>query len=191
VAWARSWSADGRYVAFSQLTYVGVFTSEAIIAAWDSFDPGTVLSLSPGIRDMNPDWHATSDPDLWVSQSLGAALPGEQVDLELVYGNRGTVAARTVQITEDLPPGLTFVSADPPPNATSPVLRWNKSTLPSGSGQSLIRLTVRLDAATSPGTTLAALVGITSATGEPDLDNNTTTGTVFVGKLGYLPVVTK
>ena len=28
VAWARSWSADGRYVAFSQLTWDGPITTD-------------------------------------------------------------------------------------------------------------------------------------------------------------------
>ena len=84
-------------------------------------------------------------PDLWVAQSRNAALPGEQVDLLLVYGNRGGVSASNVRITEQLPTGLTFLSADPPPAATSPVLRWDQSVLASNSGPSLIRITVRVD----------------------------------------------
>ena len=194
VAWARSWSADGRYVAFSQLTWDGPITTDATIEAWDSLIPGSIVPLSPGNRDTNPDWQATPDPDLWVSQSSSAALPGEQVDLELIYGNRGTVAARDVRITEELPAGLTFVSADPPPNATSPVLRWNKSTLPPSSSQSLIRITVRVDPATPPGTILTINAGIASDTSEPDLDNNTATGTLTIGQTqrrSYLPLVTK
>ncbi len=128
VVYARSWSVDGRYVGFSRLTWNGPITTDAIIAAWDSLVPSSIVSLSPGDRDTNPDWGATSD--LWVSQSRGAALPGEQIELLLVYGNQGSIAARNVRITEQLPAGLTFVSADPPPNATLPVLRWNKSILP-------------------------------------------------------------
>ena len=83
VVYARSWSADGRYVGFSQLTWDGPITTDAIIAAWDSLIPGSIVPLSPGNRDTNPDWQATPDPDLWVSQSSSAALPGEQVDLQL------------------------------------------------------------------------------------------------------------
>ena len=191
LVYARSWSADGRHVAFTRLTYDGPVTTEAIIAAWDSFNPSSIVRLSPGNRDTNPDWRATPDPDLWVSQSSSAALPGEQVELLLVYGNRGTVAARTVRITEQLPARLTFISADPPPNSTSPVLRWNKSTLPPSGNQSLIRITVRVNATTPLGTILTTNAGITSDTSEPDMDNNTANANLVVRWLGYLPLVIK
>jgi uncharacterized repeat protein (TIGR01451 family) len=190
-AWARSWSADGRYVAFSRLTFEGQYTTETIIAAWDSLAPNPIVRLSPGDRDLNPDWQATEHPDLWVTQARGSALPGQQVDLELAYGNQGSVAARNARITANLPAGLVFVNADPPPNATSPVLQWNKSSLPATGGSSRIRITVRVEPSVPVGTTLPTLAKIVSSSSELVLDNNTASAAVHVGWSSYLPLVSR
>ena len=189
LAWTGSWSADGRYIAFTRITTDLQNWSEGYIDALDMTIPDSVIRLSANGRDWRPDWGATSD--LWVSQSRGAALPGEQIELLLVYGNQGSIAARNVRITEQLPAGLTFVSADPPPNATLPMLRWNKSTLPPASGPSLIRITVRVDANTPLGATLTSTVAIASDANEGDLTNNSAAATVYVGRLSYLPLIAK
>ena len=189
VAWARSWSVDGRYVAFSRITFEGAIATESLIMAWDSFNSSGVFPLSPGDRDTNPDWQPTPDPDLWVAQSHHAGLPGKQIELVLTYGNRGAATARNVRVTEQLPAGLTFVSADPPPSATSPALRWTKSSLPASNNQTVIRITVQVDENASSGSVLALNAAIVSDTSEPDLDNNLAEATFFVGWQGYQPFV--
>lgn len=130
-------------------------------------------------------------PDLWVSQPRSAALPGEQVELLLVYGNRGGVSASNVRITEQLPTGLTFLSADPPPAATSPALRWDQSVLASNSGPSLIRITVRVDPTAALGNTLLSQVNIVSDTGELELANNSATSSTYIGRQSHLPLIVK
>lgn len=189
VAWARSWSVDGRYIAFSRITFDGSTATEGLILAWDSYDPGLVLPLSPGNRDTNPDWQTSPDPDLWVAQSRSAGLPGEEVELVLLYGNRGAATARNVRVTQTLPAGLTFVRADPPPSATTPALRWTKSSLPASNGQTAIRITVRVDEIAPLGSLLPSNAAIASDTSEPDLDNNSAAAGLYVGRVNYLPWV--
>ncbi len=63
-AWARSWSADGRYVSFTRLhlvLYNGVwYWDEAVLLANDTWVvwSDTPLELATGGRDWHPDWQA-------------------------------------------------------------------------------------------------------------------------------------
>lgn len=131
----------------------------------------------------------SAHPDLWINAVSGAALPGRQFQLDLSYGNRGGVAASVANVTLQLPPGLTFVSAAPPPSATAPILRWNLGTAAAQSGPQSIRVTVLVAASASPGSTLTATASIASDTTELELANNTSQGAVFAGSRGYLPVI--
>ena len=120
----------------------------------------------------------------------GAAPPGAQLHTVLDYGNRGGVDAQNGSVTLQLPAGLDFVSADPPPTATTPVLRWNLGDMPAFSQQT-IDLTLQVSASAPYGSTLNTSASIASDTAELETANNTASGSVFVGSRSWLPFVVR
>ena len=130
----------------------------------------------------------SAHPDLWVREVSGASPAGGLLRTALAYGNRGGVDAQGGSVTLPLPAQLTFVSADPPPTATTPVLRWDVGSLPAFS-QGTINLTLRMSASAPYGSTVSTTAAVTSATAELETANNTASGSVFVGSRGYLPLI--
>ncbi len=132
----------------------------------------------------------SAHPDIWVSQpAWQAAPPGRSFESTLVYGNRGGVAASSGRVTLQLPAELSFVSADPPPSATTPDLRWDVGALPAQSGPQTIRVTLQVAASAAGGTTVTTTARITSDTTELEQANNTAAGSVFIGSIRYMPVI--
>lgn len=132
----------------------------------------------------------SAHPDIWVSQpAWQAALPGRTFETTLTYGNRGGVAANGGQVTLQLPAQLSFVSANPPPSATTPTLRWDVGALPAQSGPQTIRVTLQVAASAAGGSTVTTAAGITSSTTELEQANNTAQGSVFIGSVRYMPVI--
>lgn len=132
----------------------------------------------------------SAHPDLWVQAPGAAARPGQQLVYTLGHGNRGGVEAEDVTLTLQLPPHLAFVSADPPPSATTPALRWDLASAPPFSGQT-IALTLQLSAAAAAGSTLNIPVSIAATTAELETGNNTAAGHLLVGSRTWLPLVLK
>lgn len=131
-------------------------------------------------------------PDIWVSQpAWQAALPGRTFETTLAYGNRGGVAASDGQVTLQLPAELSLVSADPPPTATTPTLRWEVGALPAQSGPQTIRVTLQMAATAAGGTTIATAASISSSSAELEQANNTAPGAVYIGSMRYLPAITR
>jgi hypothetical protein len=77
-AYVRSWSPDGRYVAFTQVSYVEYggqwYWTAAYLQAWDSANPGNTISLGPGDEEWYPDWQTT---DLQAPESAVEPLPAQ------------------------------------------------------------------------------------------------------------------
>jgi uncharacterized repeat protein (TIGR01451 family) len=129
-------------------------------------------------------------PDGWVGlTSPGAAPPGGEVMHTITYGNRGGVTGRNASITLQLPPQLTFVSADPPPSATTPGLRWDVGDLAGPSNPQTIRVTLRMAATAVRRTVVTTIATLVSDTAELEQANNTAQSTIFVGYLVRLPMV--
>lgn len=62
VAWPRSWSADGRYVGFSQISFINYqgnwYWNRGRLMAWDTAS-GTVTPIGSGTLDWMPGWETT------------------------------------------------------------------------------------------------------------------------------------
>ena len=75
-AWARSWSPDGRYVAFTRISFIQYqgnwYWTTAYLDAWDSTNPGNIMRLSSNGMDWNPDWQTA---DIWAPTSSLQSLP--------------------------------------------------------------------------------------------------------------------
>lgn len=77
-AWARSWSPDSRYVAFTRVAYVqqsgNWYWTTAYLDAWDSRNPANTMRLSSNGEDWNPDWQTM---DMQAPTSNVLALPAQ------------------------------------------------------------------------------------------------------------------
>ncbi len=132
----------------------------------------------------------SAHPDIWVGQPAWQAAPaGRTFEAAVTYGNRGGVAASGGQVTLQLPAELSFVSADPPPAATTPSLRWDVGALPAQSGPQTIRVTLQVAASAAGGSTVTTTARVTSSTTELEQANNTAQGSIYVGSVRYVPVI--
>ena len=111
--------------------------------------------------------------------------------LPLDYGNRGGRCAANGHVTLQLPAELIFVSADPPPATTSPILRWDVGDIAGQSAPQAILVTLRVASSVPPGATLPTTAQIASDTAEPEQTNNADAGAIYAGGLGYLPLVNR
>jgi uncharacterized repeat protein (TIGR01451 family) len=131
-------------------------------------------------------------PDTWVSQSgLGAASPGQKIVDVITHGNRGGVDASNGQVTLQLPPGLTFVSADPPPSQMPPNLAWDVGDLAAHGDPHTISTTLQVLPSVPAATTLTATAAITSETAELEQANNSDDTSVYVVHRVNLPMVVR
>jgi uncharacterized repeat protein (TIGR01451 family) len=78
-AWAGSWSPDGRYVAYTRISFIyyqgNWYWTTAYLDVWDSMNPWHYpIRLSDQGTDWNPDWQTT---DVWVPASSMNALPAQ------------------------------------------------------------------------------------------------------------------
>jgi Tol biopolymer transport system component len=185
-----------------------VFTTTAVTTGWThrwldlsawrgeqitiTFDVQNAADNAPAIVYLDEVTVGSTHPDLWTNQSgPPVAPPGTQLVQDITYGNRGGVRASNSRITVQLPPELSFVSAEPPPSATTPDLRWDTGDLVAQSGPETIRVTLQAAPRATPGATVIATAGIASDTAEIEQANNTAQAEVFIGYLVYLPVVTR
>ncbi len=72
-AWAHSWSPDGRYLAFTRISWIYYnrkwYWTAAYLDAWDGLNPMNTERLSTNGVDMNPDW-----------QTLERGIPASSID---------------------------------------------------------------------------------------------------------------
>ncbi len=77
-AWARSWSPDGRYVAFTRISFIqqggNWYWTYAYLDAWDAQNTWSTTRLSGNGADWYPDWQTT---DIWPPTSNVLPLPVE------------------------------------------------------------------------------------------------------------------
>lgn len=152
-----------------------VHQTEGKPAAWAALDEVTVGS---------------AHPDAWIGlDSRGAAPPDAQFAQAITYGNRGGVTASNGRVTLQLPPDLFFISADPPPSATTPELRWDVGDLAAGSGPEAIHVTLQVAPTATYGTSLVTTAAITGDTTEVEQANNSAQTLTFVGYRVYLPLI--
>ncbi|MGB3060974.1 MAG: DUF11 domain-containing protein, partial [Anaerolineae bacterium] len=127
-------------------------------------------------------------PDLWLSLAGPASTtPGATLIYTMTYGNRGGATAAGVTISDTLPAGLTFIRANPPPNAGTPALTWNLGNLAARSGP----FTIMIEARVPPTATTGSLINLaTAATITPEIEqgNNTAAMTTTLTSKIFLPI---
>lgn len=109
-------------------------------------------------------------PELVITKDDGKTLVSkdETVSYVIEFSNVGNATATNVTITDILPNGMTYISANPVPNSVvnnSPnpgetTLSWNIGNLLVGSGNFTITLNAKVDADVVPGTDLTNIVRV-------------------------------
>lgn len=94
---------------------------------------------------------------------------GEQLVYTLFYGNNGPSEAVNVVVSDQLPPEVTFLSADPAPSAGPNPLVWNLGSLEVGETGTI---EVRVEVPIGMTGTFTNHVTITTETPETDTTNN-------------------
>ncbi|WP_187276457.1 DUF11 domain-containing protein [Parahaliea maris] len=106
-------------------------------ASIDSIETNAVASpVAPANVTIN------SAPALTISKaaSVSQVTPGQRVSYTLTYENIGTDTASNLTLTDNLPPELTFISADSGAvfNPASGTVRWDIGTVDANDGGSVI-----------------------------------------------------
>ena len=112
--------------------------------------------------------------DLWLLKDGPSAVQlGETIDYTLRYGNGGNNTAPDHFVTDDLPAGVSFVSAVPPVSTrTNQHLRWNFGPIAPGE-EGAITVTVQVGTNVAlAGQTLWNVAHVGTSTNETDLTNN-------------------
>ena len=119
-------------------------------------------------------------PNVRVSKTGPARVTaGDQLTYTVTYDNNGDAAAQSVQITDTLPAGVTFVSASPVPTSQSgSTLTWDRGTVNAGASGS-ISIVVQVNATLANGAGLTNGVTISTATlGDIPTDNSSSWDTL-------------
>ncbi len=125
----------------ANVAMAGTITNTAEITAADQFDPNS----TPGNNDPTEDDQAsvtiTSEAfaDLSLTKTVSTATPGvgQDVNFTLTVRNGGPNAATGVTVQEQLPPGMTFVSATPTDAYNAVTGVWTIGSIAAGSTSTL------------------------------------------------------
>lgn len=122
---------------------------------------GAVRFLPPGLA-----------PGLTIEKSAAATVPsGANLTYSITYGNSGQLSANNVVISDPLPAGTTFVSADSGGTLVDGNVVFNVGTVPAGSAGLTVSFTVNVSA--PPGSSVnnnnytIAATGVTAVPGPP------------------------
>ena len=122
----RSWSPDGRYVAFSRITWIqqggNWYWTRAFLDAWDSANPSSTVRLSSTGLDWHPDWRST---DLQAPSSSVQALPAQSPAVFTVRWSGADTGGSglnsfDVQVRDGVARGPTCATTPPRPWPASP-----------------------------------------------------------------------
>lgn len=155
-------------------------TARFAVAADEVTPPAELQTEEQGSTDLKLSVHQ-KEADLGITKNVDEPLPniGGAITYGLSVINSGPDDATGVVVTDILPEGVTFVSADPAAEYNSASGVWTIGDLANGAVALLdIYVTANLDAGdTSPINTAT----VTSDTEDPNWDNNTASVTVEIG----------
>ncbi|MEM7798555.1 MAG: C25 family cysteine peptidase, partial [Chloroflexota bacterium] len=151
-------------------SYIG---SDHLLAATGSAGSRETIVANNRV-ELNTRTVAPDRADVAVSLSGPPVLVSNQtVIYEIIAENLGALDAGGAQLTLELPTGLSFVSADPPPSALNP-LSWDLGSLDSSEGATprLIRVTAQSGDLSSSAARLVASATVSTSTVEDITNNN-------------------
>ncbi|MGH9274388.1 MAG: hypothetical protein ACRDZU_07055, partial [Acidimicrobiales bacterium] len=133
-------------------------------------------ALAKAVRNITTDANAAFTTET-------TAKPGDTIEYRLTYTNSGPAAATTVEITDSIQAGQTYVtnscsnSCVPSGNPVSS-LKWTFPSIAGNGGSQVVTFQVTVDAGFGPGSTPIKNVGFVDTAQEPPKPSNETT--IFV-----------
>jgi uncharacterized repeat protein (TIGR01451 family) len=192
--WRIIWS-NAKFVAVQNVP-VGSGTSTFTLTANSSLGDWRVILFDPfggsvqQVASFTVIDAANPSADLSISKSTisGNVSAGGQAVFALQVNNGGPSNATTVQLTDDVPPDTTFVSfaqlTGPVFNCMNPMVGSNGSTICTigslGRGESATFIATYEVGAVSAGAVISNTASVSSATSDPNTDNNTSTAELEV-----------
>ncbi len=163
-------------------TYDGILTNTATVT------PANALETNPADNTAVPVTttiiYVPPIPDLWVNKAAPAyAQPSETAVYTVTWGNGGSLMADNSVLTDTLPDGVTFVSADPPQTSGPAPLVWNLGNI-APDQQGTITITTQVNAGLTDGTVLTNTAVITTESTENETGNNTAVAATTIYQLG-------
>lgn len=184
----NSWYIDfvmDTYTAPSFTFDVGVTNDLTTLSTISSIDNTIRISTTTPevtlINNVSSTSHDLDIVDVWVEKNvdLTAVLSGDTLTYTINYGNLGPDAAEDVMLTDLLPSGVTYISAQPIPLTTSPAYTWNFGTLaPLATGS--ITITGIVNNTVTAGDVLTNVAEITTTSIDIDPTNNIDTANSIV-----------
>ena len=150
-----------------------------------------VLSLAACVAFLGLAPSALAQPDLAVTKSCpSTAAAGSNVSFDVTILNVGNSDATTVSLTDPLPPGMTFVSANQnngpafdcssqPAVGTNGTITCTIATLTAGSSADFTFI-ANIPPATPQGTTFTNIATASSVPADPNTENNSGSASVTV-----------
>jgi uncharacterized repeat protein (TIGR01451 family) len=159
----------------AQATSASVAYNTVTITHSDVWDPNSKNNQAR--TPTNP-----QQADLSLTKTVDNARPevNDQVTFTLTLENLGPTAAQSVQVADQLPAGLQFVSANPPGNYNASTGVWTIGTL-AASAKETLDITARVlepAGGTGPVSASTNTGTATSTTVDPNPGNNTDSATV-------------
>ncbi len=177
--WAVGTLASGASATLDVVARVDVgtpITNTAEVTAFDGYDTDS----TPGNGDPSEDdqdsatLQGPTDLSITKTDSTDPVLPGGSLTYTVAVVNDGPGEATGLIVTDTLPPGVTFVSAQGASwdcNESGGVVTCTRYSLSSGSSSNIL---ITVTAPASSGT-ITNSASVTSTTPDPDSDNNAAT----------------
>ena len=128
----------------------------------------------------------TGYTDIWARSASVNAMPGEQVTMQIHYGNRSMVDAGSSTLTLTLPAGLTLLDANPPADEPGGST-WTMDSIPAYAN-GVITLNLEVSAEVPLFDVLIGDVSITTSD-ELETANNYGQLLIRVGNYLFLPAI--
>ena len=132
---------------------------------------------------------ATADLSITNTATPNPVIAGNNLTYTVVVKNNGAAAATTVAFSEAIPANTTFVSATPSPatgwtcGVAGGTLTCSNPTVLSGASTTFT-IVMTVNAATASGTVIKDTANVSSATTDPNPNNNSATASVVVASAG-------
>lgn len=143
-------------------------------------DPNTSNNTANKSNQVN----AVADLEITKISQTNTVIAGQNISYLITVRNNGSSNAQNVSVTDNLPAGLTFISANPSTGSFTGT-EWQIGTLSSGASATLL-LTALVNANVTEGTVINNTAIVSSPTSDPEPENNTSTSTKTVNSLADL-----
>lgn len=132
----------------------------------------------------------TSYPDVWIANNNTEGAISERVTHTISFGNQGGTAAENVTVTFKIPVGLAYRGSNvTPATINSQEITWQLGSIIAKSDNQAIEIELEILPSAPSFSSITGEVSIATSSAELEMLNNQATGSTFVGKETFLPIL--